>query len=104
MLTKVNDTELSDLEVERWLSQTDKFVARLKGLQVDRLLKGFYDEVKASVEQVRKCKIEDDLTPIAGGQDTMRVERVIKVEGEPVERILVVNKKLCQVTQNSVTI
>ena len=61
----VNDVELSNLEVERYVYQTDKLTTKLKELDIEKLLKGFSDEIKANVDQIRKYKILEDIPAIS---------------------------------------
>lgn len=48
-LSRVNSTELTTLEVERYCYQTSKLVFKLNALDVEKVLKGFSDEIKQHV-------------------------------------------------------
>lgn len=75
----VNDVELSNLEVERYVYQTDKLTTKLKDLDIEKLLKGFSDEIKANVDQIRKYKILEDIPAISEQRQTMKLDRTLKV-------------------------
>lgn len=75
----VNDVELSNLEVERYVYQTDKLTTKLKELDIEKLLKGFSDEIKANVDQIRKYKILEDIPAISEQRQTMKLDRTLKV-------------------------
>lgn len=75
----VNDVELSNLELERYVYQTDKLTTKLKELDIEKLLKGFSDEIKANVDQIRKYKILEDIPAISEQRQTMKLDRTLKV-------------------------
>jgi hypothetical protein len=65
--------------VERYVYQTDKLTTKLKELDIEKLLKGFSDEIKANVDQIRKYKILEDIPAISEQRQTMKLDRTLKV-------------------------
>ena len=65
--------------MERYVYQTDKLTTKLKDLDIEKLLKGFSDEIKANVDQIRKYKILEDIPAISEQRQTMKLDRTLKV-------------------------
>ncbi len=65
--------------MERYVYQTDKLTTKLKELDIEKLLKGFSDEIKANVDQIRKYKILEDIPAISEQRQTMKLDRTLKV-------------------------
>lgn len=96
-LIKLNETELHFLEVEKYSHKTGKLVDALNGMDIELEFKNFTTQIKNNIDQIRKMKILGELPKINEEENIMTLEKTIKIEGDPLLKIAVVNKKLIQI-------
>lgn len=91
--------------MEKYVYKTNKLAEYLRNIDVDSEIKAVATSIKTNVDGLKKVKLLEELPQIVNANTTlMKLERTLKIEGEPTTNIQIINKKLMQIKAHSVTI